>query len=160
MSPLWVVPRDRLSRSLLMDGREPSPTLGGSMTTTPTERPAPDATAPPTPVDADGTDATPTREDSPVGREPEQPTPEDPLRGSRTSGAWIGLAVVAILLVLLIIFIAQNTQKVQVAFLGWEGQTPLAVALLAAVVTGLVVAAIAGSLRILQLRRRVKRSAR
>jgi hypothetical protein len=32
--------------------------------------------------------------------------------------------VVAILLVLLIIFIAQNTQKVQVAFLGWEGQTP------------------------------------
>ena len=68
--------------------------------------------------------------------------------------------MVAILLVLLIIFIAQNTQKVQVAFLGWEGQTPLAVALLAAVVTGLVVAAIAGSLRILQLRRRVKRSAR
>ena len=135
------------------------------MTTTPPERPAPDATAPdatapPAPVDADRNDATPTHEDTPVGREPEQPTPEDPLRGSRTSGAWIGLAVVAILLVLLIIFIAQNTQKVQVAFLGWEGQTPLAVALLAAVVTGLVVAAIAGSLRIMQLRRRVKRSAR
>jgi len=130
------------------------------MTTTPPERPAPDATATPPPANADPTDATPTSEDTPVGREPEPPTPEDPLRGSRTSGAWIGLAVVAILLVLLIIFIAQNTQKVQVAFLGWEGQTPLAVALLASVVTGLVVAAIAGSLRILQLRRRVKRSAR
>jgi uncharacterized integral membrane protein len=120
---------------------------------TPPERPAPDAAA-------DQTDATHTREDTPVSREPEPRTPEDPLRGSRTSGAWIGLAVVAILLVLLIIFIAQNTQKVQVAFLGWEGQTPLAVAILASVVTGLVVAAIAGSLRILQLRRRVKRSAR
>jgi len=130
------------------------------MTTTPPERPAPEATAGPTPVDADRTDATSTREDVAVGPGPEQRTPEDPLRGSRTSGAWIGLAVVAILLVLLIIFIAQNTQKVQVAFLGWEGQTPLAVALLAAVVTGLVVAAIAGSLRIMQLRRRVKRSAR
>lgn len=130
------------------------------MTTTPPERPAPDATAGPPPANADPTDATNTREDTPVSREPEPPTPEDPLRGSRTSGAWIGLAVVAILLVLLIIFIAQNTQKVQVAFLGWEGQTPLAVALLASVVTGLVVAAIAGSLRILQLRRRVKRSAR
>lgn len=129
------------------------------MTTTPPERPAPDATAAP-PANADSTDATHTREDTPVSREPEPRTPEDPLRGSRTSGAWIGLAVVAILLVLLIIFIAQNTQKVQVAFLGWEGQTPLAVALLASVVTGLVVAAIAGSLRILQLRRRVKRSAR
>jgi uncharacterized integral membrane protein len=130
------------------------------MTTTPPERPAPDATASPTPGDVDRPDAPPTHEDTPVGREPEQRAPEDPLRGSRTSGAWIGLAVVAILLVLLIIFIAQNTQKVQVAFLGWEGQTPLAVALLAAVVTGLVVAAIAGSLRIMQLRRRVKRSAR
>ena len=88
------------------------------MTTTPPERPAPDATATPPPANADPTDATPTSEDTPVGREPEPPTPEDPLRGSRTSGAWIGLAVVAILLVLLIIFIAQNTQKVQVAFLG------------------------------------------
>ena len=126
---------------------------------TPPERSAPDATGASRPADAERTDATPTREDTPVSGEPER-TPEDPLRGSRTSGAWIGLAVVAILLVLLIIFIAQNTQKVQVAFLGWDGQTPLAVAILASVVTGLVVAAIAGSLRILQLRRRVKRSAR
>ena len=137
------------------------------MTTTPPERtppeqPAPDAAAaPPSAADGtDGTDATTTPEETSSSREPEPRTPEDPLRGSRTSGVWIGLAVVAILLVLLIIFIAQNTQKVQVAFLGWEGQTPLAVALLAAVVTGLVVAAITGSLRILQLRRRVKRSDR
>jgi uncharacterized integral membrane protein len=130
------------------------------MTTTPPERPAPDATPAPPPANTDPSEATPTREDTPVSREPEPDTREDPLRGSRTSGAWIGLAVVAILLVLLIIFIAQNTQRVQVAFLGWEGQTPLSVAILAAVVTGLVVAAIAGSLRILQLRRRVKRSAR
>ena len=130
------------------------------MTTTPPERPDPYATAAPPPANTDPTDATPTREDTPVSGEPELRAPEDPLRGSRTSGAWIGLAVVAILLVLLIIFIAQNTQKVQVAFLGWEGKTPLSVAILASVVTGLVVAAIAGSLRILQLRRRVKRSAR
>ena len=133
------------------------------MTTTPPE-PTPGATTP----DATTPDATTpddTRADTQAQPDASAPTrtadePKDPLRGSRTSGAWIGLAVVAILLVLLIIFIAQNTQKVQVAFLGWEGQTPLAVALLAAVVTGLVVAAIAGSLRILQLRRRVKRSAR
>ena len=130
------------------------------MTTTPPERPAPDTAPTPPPAEAEGTDVTPTVEDAPVGREPESRTPEDPLRGSRTSGLWIGVAVAAVLLVLLIIFIAQNTQEVQVAFLGWEGQTPLAVAILASVVTGLVVAAIAGSLRILQLRRRVKRSTR
>ena len=52
---------------------------------------------------------------------------------------------------------AQNTQKVNVSFLGWDGQTALALALLIAAAAGLVIAAVAGSLRILQLRRRVKR---
>jgi uncharacterized integral membrane protein len=80
----------------------------------------------------------------------------DPLRGSRTSGFWFGVVGLALLLLLLIIFIAQNTEKVNVAFLGWDGQTPLAVALLIAALAGLVVAVVAGSLRILQLRRRVK----
>ena len=115
------------------------------MTSTPPERPAAEPAAPASEPRHDTT-----RDLDPV----------DPLRASRTSGAWIGLAVVAVLLVLLIIFIAQNTQKVQVSFLGWNGHTPLAVAILASVVTGLVVAAIAGSLRILQLRRRVRRSNR
>ena len=44
-----------------------------------------------------------------------------------------------------------------VTFLGWDGTTPLSVALLIAAVAGLFLAAAAGSLRILQLRRRVRR---
>ena len=69
------------------------------------------------------------------------------------------MAVVALglVLLLLIIFIAQNTQNVNVSFLGWDGQTPLAVALLIATTAGLFVAAVAGTLRIWQLRRRVRR---
>ena len=59
---------------------------------------------------------------------------------------------------LLIIFIAQNTQDVQVSFLAWDGTTPLAVALLIAAVGGILLTATAGLLRIWQLRRRVKRS--
>lgn len=90
---------------------------------------------------------------------PPRPT-ADPLRGSRTSGLWIAVAASGIVLVLLIIFIAQNTDPVDVRFLGWEGKTPLAVALLIATVAGLFLATIAGSLRILQLRRRVKRESR
>ena len=126
------------------------------MTSTPPERPA---TQPAAEVPAGTPSDTPA--DTPADTRHDRVTdPVDPLRASRTSGLWIGLAVVALLLVLLIIFIAQNTQKVQVSFLGWNGQTPLAVAILASVVTGLVVAAIAGSLRIMQLRRRVKRSNR
>jgi len=61
-----------------------------------------------------------------------------------------------VVLILLVIFIAQNTRSVTVSFLGWEGHTSLAVALLIAAVAGLLIAAIAGSLRILQLRTRVR----
>jgi uncharacterized integral membrane protein len=66
----------------------------------------------------------------------------------------------AVLLLLLVIFIAQNTQSVQVSFLGWNGRAPLAVALLIASVVGIVLAAVAGTLRIVQLRRRVRRDRR
>ena len=83
---------------------------------------------------------------------------EDPLRGSRTSRVWIAVVGLVVVLLLLIIFIAQNTQSVEVSFLGWEGTPPLAVALLIAAAAGLVLAATAGVLRILQLRRRVRRT--
>jgi uncharacterized integral membrane protein len=88
---------------------------------------------------------------------PPAPSGEDPLRRSRTSGAWFAVVALAALLVLLVTFIAQNTQEVQVSFLGWQGQAPLAVALLIASVVGILLAVVAGSLRILQLRRRVRR---
>ncbi|QZY27872.1 lipopolysaccharide assembly protein LapA domain-containing protein [Nocardioides coralli] len=84
----------------------------------------------------------------------------DPLRGSRTSGLWFAVVSSGVVLVLLIIFIAQNTESVRITFLSWEGEAPLAVALLAATVAGLFLAAIAGTMRIWQLRRRVRRESR
>ena len=95
---------------------------------------------------------------APASNRPDAGTPtKDPLRGSRTSGLWATVIALGLVQLLLIIFVAQNTQKVNVSFLGWDGQTPLAVALLIAAAAGLFIAAVAGSLRILQLRRRVKR---
>jgi uncharacterized integral membrane protein len=67
------------------------------------------------------------------------------------------VTALAVLLLLLVIFIAQNTQSVEVSFLGWNGEAPLAVALLIAAIVGIVLAVFAGSLRIVQLRRRVRR---
>lgn len=108
--------------------------------------------------------------DESVHPTPDEPSPEqttddvdrerakDPLRQSRTGRLWVGLAGFGIVLVLLIIFIAQNTQSVRVSFLGWSGQAPLAVVLLAAVAGAILASAIAGTLRILQLRRRVRRA--
>ena len=82
---------------------------------------------------------------------------KDPLRGSRASGVWVAVVALVVILVLLAIFVLQNTQPVEVTFLGWEGEAPLAATLLIAVAAGLLIAVIAGSLRILQLRRRVRR---
>ena len=76
------------------------------------------------------------------------------------AGVWLAVVAGGIILVLLIIFIAQNTEPATIQFLGWEGETPLAVALLIGTVAGLFLAALAGSLRILQLRRRVQRDNR
>jgi uncharacterized integral membrane protein len=84
----------------------------------------------------------------------------DPLRGSRTSRGWLAVAALAIILVLLIVFVAQNTARVAVRFFGWTWHPPLAVAMLAGVVAGMLLAVVAGSLRIWQLHRRVRRAAK
>ncbi|MCW2772009.1 MAG: hypothetical protein JWN91_335 [Nocardioides sp.] len=104
------------------------------------------------------TDPTPDPSLDPAPDTETTPPPADPLRPSRTSGAWIGVVALAVVLILLVIFIAQNTQDVHVSFLGWDGEAPLAVTLMVAAVGGIVLTAVAGSLRIFQLRRRVRRT--
>ena len=82
---------------------------------------------------------------------------KDPLRRSRTSGAWAAVVAAALLLLLLVIFIAQNTEDAHLSFLWWDGSAPLSVALLVAAAIGIALTAVVGTLRILQLRRRVRR---
>jgi uncharacterized integral membrane protein len=83
---------------------------------------------------------------------------KDPLRASKASRFWAALAALVVLLVFLVVFVAQNTERVSVSFLGWEWNPPLAVAMLIAVVVGLAISVAAGSLRIWQLHRRVRRT--
>jgi uncharacterized integral membrane protein len=80
------------------------------------------------------------------------------VRRTKTSAIWVGLIAAAVVLVALLIFIGQNSTSVTVHYLGAEG-VPLAVALLLSAVAGLLIAAIPGTVRILQLRRAVKKSA-
>ena len=47
------------------------------------------------------------------------------------------MVLLVVLLVLLAIFVLQNTQKVEISFLGWSGNAPLAAALLIATAAGL-----------------------
>lgn len=84
------------------------------------------------------------------------PGAKDPLRSSRASGIWAAVVALVVLLILLSVFILQNTRSVEISYFGWDGDAPLAAMLLIAVAAGLLIAVIAGSLRILQLRRRVR----
>jgi uncharacterized integral membrane protein len=100
--------------------------------------------------------------DAPAEKPAEKPAEHsadrrDPLRGSRTSGVYAAVIGLAVVLILLIIFIAQNTRRTTVSFLWLDGQVPVAVALLIAAAAGLFLALLASALRILQLRRRVRR---
>ncbi|GLW90203.1 LapA family protein [Actinokineospora globicatena] len=117
------------------------------MTDTPAARPVQSNTPPADPAPP----ATP-----PPGTAP-PPAAADPLRRSRTSALWIGVIVFAAVLVLLLIFILQNTQPVLISYLGATGEVPLAVAMLLATAAGILLTAAAGSLRIRQLRRRLPR---
>ncbi|HYH33477.1 MAG TPA: lipopolysaccharide assembly protein LapA domain-containing protein [Pseudonocardia sp.] len=104
--------------------------------------------------------------DEPVPDGPTVPTPSDrdakPQRGdvaehSRTGVLWTGLILSALVLLFLLIFILQNNTPVQINFLAATGTLPTGVALLLAAIAGLLLVAIPGGLRILQLRRATRR---
>jgi uncharacterized integral membrane protein len=105
----------------------------------------------------------PDAETAPPGHPAENPRGLDEHgrpRGGKVSALWIGLIVAAVLLILLLIFIAQNSKTVPIHFFTASGHISLAVALLLSAVVAVLLVAIPGSLRILQLRRLVRRTAR
>jgi uncharacterized integral membrane protein len=81
-----------------------------------------------------------------------------PAGRTRFSAAWVGIIVSALVLILLLVFILENRQSVKVSFFAAHGTMPLGVALLLAAVTGVLLAGLVGTLRIWQLRHRVRRS--
>ena len=97
-----------------------------------------------------------------TGNEPSAPPYgfDDKGRVKRTkvSGVWIGLIAAAIVLILLIIFIAQNLNTVGLHFFGFYGKVSLGLALLVAAIAGILLAAVPGTVRILQLRKSLRRN--
>jgi len=88
------------------------------------------------------------------------PQPEPALGHSRSGGLWTGLILSAIVLIFLLVFILQNQISVTIRFLGFAGSVPVGVALLLAAIAGLLLVAIPGGVRIMQLRRAARRAAR
>ncbi|WP_174183890.1 LapA family protein [Nocardia barduliensis] len=76
---------------------------------------------------------------------------------TRTGYAWTGLVAGILILILLLIFIVQNLEQVQVHFFFWDFSLPLGVTVLLSMIGGAAVMASVGGVRILQLRRAAKK---
>ena len=102
-------------------------------------------------------DATSTNNDlSPTTTAREDAKVEKSIAGS----TWVALIIGAILLILLLVFIMQNQENVQLQLFAWEMTFPIGAGMLIAAITGALIMALVGGVRIMQLRRQVSRSHR
>jgi uncharacterized integral membrane protein len=83
-------------------------------------------------------------------------TPET-VRFTKAAAVWSALAVGMLILIVLLIFIAQNTTQASFTFLAAHWNLPLGVAILLAAVSGGLITVLAGTARIFQLRRAAKK---
>lgn len=77
-------------------------------------------------------------------------------RPTRTGRAYTTVAGAIVVLLLIIVFVAQNGTRVKVNFLFLHGHMALGLALLLAAVLGAALVALSGGARILQLRHRAR----
>jgi putative membrane protein len=117
-----------------------------------TEQPPPEgATVTMPPQSANGTSPQPAAAPGP---------PKSGWVHTRISGMWTSLIAAAVGLIVVMIFIIQNSHAVNISFLGAHLRLSLAVALLLATIAGALIMAAAGTARIAQLRRIMRRDRR
>ena len=75
---------------------------------------------------------------------------------TRAAAMWTALILGFFILIVLLIFIAQNTTTTPFQFLGWHWSLPLGVAILFAAVAGGLITVAVGAVRMFQLRRAAK----
>lgn len=80
-----------------------------------------------------------------------------PRRQSKVGATWIALTVFTLILLLLLIFIVQNSVPVKIHYLGASGVIGFGVAMLLAAVAGAIMTLLIGSIRIVQLKLSNKR---
>ena len=93
-----------------------------------------------------------------VGSPAPKSPPENAVKFTKAAALWSSLIVGFLVLIVLLIFIAQNTSSGTFHFLGWSWSLPLGVALLAAAVLGGLITFLIGAARIVQLRRAAKKN--
>lgn len=91
------------------------------------------------------------------GGSPAAANPSD-VKFTRAAALWSSLILGFLVLIVLLIFIAQNTASTPFAFLTWHWNLPLGVAILFAAVCGGLITAFVSAARMFQLRRVAKKN--
>lgn len=76
----------------------------------------------------------------------------------RLGSAWVGLVLGALVTILLLVFIVQNSDSAEVQYFGWTFMLPLGVLVLLAAIAGALIMALFAGVRILQLRMRAHKA--
>lgn len=82
----------------------------------------------------------------------------DAVAHTRAAATWTGLVIGILVLIVLLIFILQNLDSATLHLFAWDFTLPLGVTILLAAIAGAIVMALAGGIRILQIRRAAKRA--
>ena len=85
-------------------------------------------------------------------------SPESAVKFTRAAALWSALIVGFVILILLLVFIMQNTDSTTIHLFGWAWNLPVGVAILFAAVCGGLLTVAAGTVRIVQLRRAAKKN--
>lgn len=85
----------------------------------------------------------------------DEPAPVD-TRSGKMGSAWITVVIGAVLLIVLLVFVLQNLEQVQVTFLAWQFTMPIGAVILFAAIIGALAMALLAAMRIIQLRHRTR----
>jgi uncharacterized integral membrane protein len=85
-------------------------------------------------------------------------SPESAVKFTRAAALWSAMIAGFVILILLLVFILQNTDSTTIHFFAWEWNLPVGVAILLAAVCGGLLTVAAGTARIVQLRRAAKKN--
>ena len=77
------------------------------------------------------------------------------VQGSFAGGTWIALIAGALLLIMLLVFIMQNQDQVDLVLFAWNFRFPAGIGFLLAAIGGALIMALVGGVRMFQLRRQI-----
>jgi uncharacterized integral membrane protein len=83
---------------------------------------------------------------------PSENRPNSEEQPSKIGRVWVSLIIFVVVLLLLAIFILQNSEKVKISYFGFHGSLSFGVGMLLSALVGAVLTLLIGSIRIIQLK--------